>query len=1044
MSKEGGRELNIFTDALEVPASERATFVARACAGDEELRAKVQALLLAYGDVGDFLESPPPGMTTREETPSAVGEKPGDRIGHYKLLQQIGEGGWGVVYMAEQKEPVRRRVALKIIKPGMDTKNVIARFEAERQALALMNHPNIAKVFDAGATASGRPYFVMELVRGTKITEFCDQNALTTRQRLEIFIQVCRAVQHAHQKGIIHRDIKPSNILVTTTVQGTPSPVIIDFGIAKATSNQRLTDKTLFTSFEMLIGTPAYMSPEQAVMTSVDVDTRTDIYSLGVLLYELLTGSPPFDAGELLKAGLDEVRRVIREQEPVRPSTRLSRMTQENLTTVAERHRSEPPRLIRAVKGDLDWIVMKAMEKDRTRRYETANGLALDVERFLADEPVSARPPSAIYQFEKLVSRNKFVFIALGVIAALLVVSLIIVTVSLAREMQAHRDAKATLAVLQDMLKGIYPSYSRGRNAEMMEDLLNETAQRLGTDLTNQPAVEADVGHLIGRAYLDIGQYGQAEGMLRKAVAIRRQLDGDHSAKLADCLYDLGQACWREANLPEAEKAHTEALAIRERLFATNTAVVAASMNAVGQIWSDQRKLTEAMPLILQGLEIRRRLAKGGESLDVAESLRTLSVTQGAEGKTVEAEETARELVNMRLKLLPSKYDRQVAEAYNMLQLAAGQNGKRDAQEEAARESLDIYSHVVAMDHPFLIKSIADLGEIMRLRGDTQEAHAVLLAAISIQRKLLGDDYPDTLSSLGSLGQILESEGKWAEAESIYQQILAAWRRRAGNEYPHTLWALGRYANALTVEGKLDQAKQALDETLTPKFAENPASSELLQARLVILARQGRWQEAASDQALLLKDQPDDHYNYHRLAALLIMSHDLPAYQQLCAKILSKFTNTTDPYTAERMAGDCLALADSGVDLQAVDQLAERAVSLGSGSSDLPYFEACKALSSYRLGRFGEAIQWANKAMTPPSMFAQAKAYGILAMSYWKLGEKSEAQAMLAKGNELAPPLQLGGKGVDLGDAWVARVFARIALDEAGQLIQPGATGNNL
>ena len=406
MNDDPDRDVQVFTEALRLPLGERAAFLERACGNDRQMLDRVKALLRTHEQVGGFLELPPQNTPMEARVGGSVGEKPGDRIGHYKLLQQIGEGGCGVVFMAEQEEPVRRKVALKIIKPGMDTKSVIARFEAERQALALMDHPSIAKVFDAGATESGRPYFVMELVRGVKITEYCDQNSLSTEERLKLFVQVCQAVQHAHQKGIIHRDIKPSNILVSSSLEGTPLPVVIDFGIAKATTNQQLTDKTLFTAFEMLIGTPAYMSPEQAEFTRVDVDTRTDIYSLGVLLYELLTGLTPFDTTELLKAGLDEVRRVIREQEPLRPSTKLSGMTGADLTTVAQHRKSEPPRLIRIISGDLDWIVMKTLEKDRTRRYEAANGLALDVERFLADEVISARPPSKLYRFKKIVSRR--------------------------------------------------------------------------------------------------------------------------------------------------------------------------------------------------------------------------------------------------------------------------------------------------------------------------------------------------------------------------------------------------------------------------------------------------------------------------------------------------------------------------------------------------------------------------------------------------------------------------------------------------------------
>ena len=452
------REQAIFEAAFELPVAGRPAYLDQATAGEPALRARVESLLQNY-EAGDFLEqaaAPMPSPSTIDIS-DKLGGKPGDKIGRYKLLQQIGEGGCGIVYLAEQEEPIRRRVALKIIKLGMDTKSVIARFEAERQALALMDHPNIAKVFDAGATATGRPYFVMELVRGVKVTDYCDERGLSIRDRLDLFTQICGAVQHAHQKGIIHRDLKPSNILVTVN-DGVAVPKVIDFGIAKATG-QQLTDKTLFTAFEQFIGTPAYMSPEQAVMTSLDVDTRSDIYALGVLLYELLTGKTPFDSTELMAIGLDEMRRTIREKEPARPSTRLSTMARDDLGALARRRNLDAPRLVSELRGDLDWIVMKCLEKDRARRYETVGGLAQDIQRHLGDLPILARPPGLFYRTNKLLRRHRRSFISIGAVATALFLGF-------------------------GISAGLHQFSPEAIEARQRRQLL-EAADRLGTDNTN-------------------------------------------------------------------------------------------------------------------------------------------------------------------------------------------------------------------------------------------------------------------------------------------------------------------------------------------------------------------------------------------------------------------------------------------------------------------------------------------------------------------------------------------------------------------------------
>jgi tetratricopeptide (TPR) repeat protein/tRNA A-37 threonylcarbamoyl transferase component Bud32 len=442
MSPELQSARSIFLAAVEeLPGEARTKYIDSVCAGDESLRQAVQRLVDAYGNLHSFMEQPAAGAApTIDHKPN---EHVGSTIDRYKLLEQIGEGGMGVVYVAEQSEPVRRRVALKIIKPGMDTRQVIARFEAERQALALMDHPNIARVYDAGATEAGRPYFVMELVRGMTITDYCDQSRQDVPGRLALFMTVCHAVQHAHQKGVIHRDIKPSNVLVTLH-DGQPVVKVIDFGIAKAI-NQQLTERTIYTAFTELIGTPLYMSPEQAELSCLDVDTRSDVYSLGVLLYELLTGHTPFDREALAKSGLDEVRRMIREDEPPRPSHRISTLKADAASTVSQRRGIDQRQLSRQLSGELDWIVMKALEKDRNRRFESASAFAADLERYLNDEPVAAGPPSAIYRFRKFARRRRGVLTAISFVALALVAG---AGISLWQAAEANAEREHALARL--------------------------------------------------------------------------------------------------------------------------------------------------------------------------------------------------------------------------------------------------------------------------------------------------------------------------------------------------------------------------------------------------------------------------------------------------------------------------------------------------------------------------------------------------------------------------------------------------------------------
>ena len=529
MSTRSPREKAVFCQALEIAdAEQRRQFLDQACGTDKALREEVEKLLAIAQTAGDFFQDCAPALKAGAADGAQVlsaaeaafdSEIPETkRIGPYKLLQRLGEGGYGVVYMAEQDQPIRRRVALKIIKLGMDTKNVIARFEAERQALALMDHPNIARVLDAGATETGRPYFVMELVYGVKVTEYCDQNRVSMKERLELFIQVCNAVQHAHQKGIIHRDLKPSNIMVTMH-DGVPVPKVIDFGIAKATE-QRLTDKTLFTSYAQLMGTPAYMSPEQMELSGLNLDTRSDIYSLGVLLYELLTGRTPFDTSELLKLGVEELRRTVCEREPLSPSAKLKTLTNEELTKTARRLQVEAPRLVTQLRGDLDWIVLKCLEKDRTRRYATATGLAEDIERYLHEEAVMARPPSRLYRMQKLIRRNRVVVLfGTTAIAALLIGSVISIWLFI-KEREALRSAK-TANAKEAQLRHEAESREKVTRAALLasQERYEEADRLISESPLEKPSIE---GETVLRT---LGEWHVVKGRWQKATERFAALD---------------------------------------------------------------------------------------------------------------------------------------------------------------------------------------------------------------------------------------------------------------------------------------------------------------------------------------------------------------------------------------------------------------------------------------------------------------------------------------------------------------------------------------
>ena len=815
----------LFDSALEHSPGERDAFLRQQCL-DPELRVEVEKLLKNHEAVGGFLSTPamnPRVAIPREMPDSAVTSfssvgidsgigigavRLGQALGNYRIISRLGEGGMGQVWLAEQTAPFQRQVALKLIRVGIYDDAVLQRFESEQKSLASMNHPGIAKVFDAGTTSDGQPYFVMEYVPGKPITEFCDGKKLPIKERLELFVKICEGVQHAHLKAIMHRDLKPSNILVEE-VDGKAVPRIIDFGLAKAAS-KTANGEDLLTQVGAFLGTPGYMSPEQANPDVQDIDTRTDVYSLGVILYELLTGFLPSETKGGSQAFLEKIRQ-LREEDPPLPSTKV-RSDRDSSTTKAEERGTDLKQLVSLLKGDLDWIAMKALERDRARRYNTPSELAADIVRYLKNEPVTARPASAGYQIRKYVRRHRFGVAAATAMALLLAGFAITQAVQLRRITRERDRANRITDFMVGMFKVSDPNEARG-NKVTAREILDKASNDIQSGLSKDVEVQSQLMQVMAQTYVNLGLFSRAHELAESALENRRRVLGPNNRKTLESMTQLGWVLDRETREVEAEKVIRQALEVQRRVLGPEDSLTLENTENLAVVVEKQGHYDEEERLARELIEIRTRKL-GPENPLTLRSMLILGNAFHGENKFPEAEAQYRKILEIERRILPEGHPWTLACMHNLANLIQEQGRYAEA-EALYRETLALEQRVLGPEHPDTFSTMTTLANTLSFgQGRTTEAEALYRKALEIAQRVVGPEHNYTMSAEEGLANVLSSEGHYAEAEKLHREILAIRVRRLGPDHADTLLSQYNLADVLFHEAKYSEAAQLLRETL--------------------------------------------------------------------------------------------------------------------------------------------------------------------------------------------------------------------------------------